>query len=135
MRPHLITILATAAAAAATAAPAAAAPTPIAELHGATAVRAFAGVQTWNDHDAAAGQWRVMVRSGGRVFAPSIPPSPDPIEVDVGPRSDGLPVLAYVDCARGCRVVVARIDGSTPQVVPGSAGASHPTVWGRRVAW
>lgn len=34
-----------------------------------------------------------------------------------------------------CRVVVSRIDGGTPQVVPGSAGASHPTVWGRRVAW
>jgi hypothetical protein len=135
MKP-LSTILATAAlAAVAVAAPAAAAPTTLAPLHGDTAVRAFAGVQAWSDYDVTAKQWRVMVRADGHVLAPAIAPSKDPIEVDVGPRSDGLPVLAYVGCTDACRVVVARLDGSTPQTVPGSEGARHPTIWGRQVAW
>jgi len=98
-------------------------------------VRAFGGVQAWSDYDVAAKQWHVVVRRGGRIFTPAIARSKDPIEVDVGPRSDGVPVLAYVNCNDGCRVVVSRVDGSTPQTVPGSAGASHPTVWGRQVAW
>jgi hypothetical protein len=31
--------------------------------------------------------------------------------------------------------VVSGVDGSAPQTVPGSGGASHPTIWGGRVAW
>jgi hypothetical protein len=135
MKPP-ITILATAAlAAVAASAPAAAAPTTLAPLHGDTGVRAFGGVQAWTDYDAASKQWHVVVRRDGRVSVPAIARSKDPIEVDVGPRSDGVPVLAYVNCNDGCRVVVSRVDGGTPQTVPGSAGASHPTVWGRQVAW
>jgi hypothetical protein len=137
MRPHILTILATSAvAAAAAAAPAAAAPTTLAELHGATDVRAFAGVQAWSDYDASEKRWHVMVRRDGRILTPSIAASARPIEVDVGPRSDGVPVLAYTRCTDACRLVVTRVDGSgTDQVVPASEGASHPTVWGRRVAW
>jgi hypothetical protein len=136
MKP-LLTLLASSAVVAATlAAPAAAAPTTIATLHGDSAVRAYGGVQAWSDYDATDKQWRVMVRRDGQTSAPAaIPPAKDPIEVDVGAGSDGVPVLAYVRCADACRIVVSRLDGGTPQTVPGSAGASHPTIWGRQVAW
>jgi hypothetical protein len=135
MKPLLSLLATSAVAAAAFAAPAAAAPTTIATLHGDTAVRAFGGVQAWSDYDATDKQWHVVVRRDGQISAPAIPPSKTAIEVDVGPRSDGEPVLAYISCTDRCRVVVSRIDGGTPQVVPGSEGASHPTVWGRQVAW
>jgi hypothetical protein len=134
MKP-LIAFLATSAVVAAAAAPAAAAPTTVAPLHGETAVRAFGGVQAWSDLDPADKQWHVTVRSNGQVARPSIPSAKGAIEVDVGPGAGGAPVLAYVRCTDACRVVVSRIDGSAARTVPGSAGASHPTVWGSRVAW
>jgi hypothetical protein len=31
--------------------------------------------------------------------------------------------------------VVSALNGSDPQAVPGTQGASHPTIWGDRVAW
>jgi len=134
MRP-LITLLATSAVIAAAATPAAAAPTTVTTLHGETAVSAYDGVQAWSDLDPAAKQWHVSVRSDGQVTRPAIPAAEDAIEVDVGPGSDGAPVLAYLRCTDACRVVVAGIDGGGAQTVPGSDGASHPTVWGSRVAW
>jgi hypothetical protein len=133
MKP-LIALLATFAVVAA-AAPAAAAPTTVAPLHGETAVRAFGGVQAWSDLDSADKQWHVAVRSGGQVTRPPIAAAKDAIEVDVGPGAGGAPVLAYVRCTDSCRVLVAGVDGGAAQTVPGSAGASHPTIWGSRVAW
>lgn len=130
------TALITAAVFAATAAaPAAAAPAKLADLHAATTVRAFGGVQAWSDYDPATKLWHVQVRRDGRLFTPAIPPSRNRIDVDVGPRSDGVPTLAYIDCPHNCRVVVTHLDGGTPQTVPGSAGASDPTIWGHQVAW
>lgn len=131
----LRTILLLAALSVAMPAAASAAPTTIATLHGDTGVRAYGGVQVWTDHDAADNRWHVVVRRDGVVSRPAIAPSRNPIAVDVGPRSDGLPVLAYVDCTQRCRLVVARIDGSSPQTVPGSAVGREPTVWGKHVAW
>jgi hypothetical protein len=133
MKP-LMTLLATTAVVAAPAA-AAAAPTTVAELHGETAVHTFGGVQAWSDLDPADKQWHVTVRSGGQVTRPAIPPAKDAIEIDVGPGPDGAPVLAYLRCADTCRVVVAGIDGADARTLPGSAGASHPTIWRSRVAW
>jgi hypothetical protein len=134
MKP-LITFLATSAAVAATAAPAAAAPATIAQLHGETAVRAFGGVQAWSDLDPADKLWHVTVRRAGQVTRPPIAAAKNPIAIDVGPGADGRPVLAYVRCTDTCRVVVAGVDGGAPRTVPGTAGASAPTVWGNRVAW
>jgi hypothetical protein len=131
LRPALL--LATLAAAAP--ASAAAAPATIAPLHGDTGVSAYGGVQAWSDHDAADNRWHVIVRANGVISRPAIPASRNAIAVDVGPRSDGKPVLAYIDCTQRCRLVVARIDGSAPQVVPGTTGAREPTVWGTNVAW
>jgi hypothetical protein len=76
-----------------------------------------------------------MVRSDGQVTRPPIAPATDPFAVDVGPGADGAPVLAYVRCTDTCRVVVSGIDGGAPQTVPGSDGASQPTIWASRVAW
>lgn len=135
MNASRIILLLLAVLAAATPATASAAATTIATLHGDTGVRAYGGVQVWTDHDARDNRWHVVVRRNGAVSRPAIPASRNPIAVDVGPRSDGLPVLAYADCTQRCRLVVARIDGSAPQTVPGSAGARAPTVWGRHVAW
>ena len=42
-------------------------------------------------------------------------------------------MLAYVGCAGTCHVVVSGVDGSAPQTVSGSDGASHPTDLGRSV--
>jgi hypothetical protein len=119
----------------ATAAPASAAPTTVAPLQGETAVRAFGGVQAWSDLDPAGQRWHVVVRSNGQITRPAIATATEAIEVDVGPGPGGTPVLAYVRCTDACRVVVSRIDGGGARTVPGSSGASQPTVWGSRVAW
>ena len=79
--------------------------------------------------------WHVVVRRNGRISTPPIPVARKVTEVDVGPGPSGSPMHAYVSCTGGCHVVVAGVDGSAPQTVPGSKGASHPTIWGHRVAW
>jgi len=109
--------------------------TSLAPLHGSTAVHTFGGVQVFSDRDPATKRWHVVVRRDGQLAVPSIPTATKPIEVDVGPGADGGAVLAYVGCATACRVVVSRLDGSAPRTVPGSAGASQPTIWRDQVAW
>jgi hypothetical protein len=130
-----ITLLLAAAVSATAVAPAGAATTKLADLHAETAVRSFGGVQAWSDYDPATNLWRVQVRRDGQLYTPPIPPSRNRIDVDVGPRSDGVPTLVHVDCPHACRVVVTRLDGGTPQTVPASSGASDPTIYGRQVAW
>jgi hypothetical protein len=98
-------------------------------------VRSFAGVQVWNDYDAAAKRWHLVVRDKGKLTTPSIPVSREPIEADVGPGPGGGPMLAYVACAGACRVVVSAVDGGSPRTVAGSDRASAPTIHGRQVAW
>ncbi len=117
------------------AAAAIAAPTTIAPLHGDTAVEAYGHVAAWSDYEATDRSWHVVVRRHGQISTPPIPTARKVIEVDVGPGSSGSPMLAYVSCTGGCHVVVSGVDGSAPRTVPGSKGASHPTIWGHRVAW
>ena len=114
---------------------AAAAPSTIAVLGGATAVEAYGEVDVWSDYNPANRSWHVVVRRHGQISTPPIPTASKAIEVDVGPGPSGAPMLAYVGCAGTCHVVVSGVDGSAPQTVPGSDGASHPTIWGDRVAW
>jgi hypothetical protein len=114
---------------------AAAAPGTIAVLHGPTTVEAYGGVEVWSNYDATDQSWQVAVRHNGQISTQSIPTAGKTIEVDVGPGPSGVPMLAYTDCANGCHVVVSGVDGSDPQTVHGSDGASHPTIWGDRVAW
>jgi hypothetical protein len=104
-------------------------------LEGATAVEAYGDVAVWSDYDPASRSWHVVVRRHGQISTPPIPVARKAIEVDVGPGLSGAPMLAYVSCASTCRVVVSGVDGSASQAVPGSDGASHPTIWGDRVAW
>jgi len=113
----------------------AAAPTTIAPLHGETTIQAYGGVAAWSDYDAAARSWHVVVRRAGKISTPPVPTAKKAIEVDVGPGPTGAPMLAYAACASSCHVVVANVDGSHPRTVPGSRGASHPTIWGDRGAW
>jgi hypothetical protein len=114
---------------------AAAVPTMIAALHGATAVEAYGDVAVWSDYDATDRSWHLVVRRDGQISMPSIPAAGKAIEADVGPGPSGSPMLAYVNCASICHVVVSGVDGSAPRTVTGSDGASHPTIWGDRVAW
>ena len=114
---------------------AAAAPTTIAVLHGATAVESYGGVAVWSDYEETTRSWHVVVRRDGQIATPPIPTAGKAIEVDVGPGPSGAPMLAYVSCAGTCHVMVSGVDGSAPQMVPGSGGASHPTIWGEEVAW
>jgi hypothetical protein len=107
----------------------------IAVLHGNTAVEAYGGVEAWSDYDAAEGLWHVLVRRDGQISTTSVPSAGKAIEVAVGPGPSGSPVLAYLSCAGKCHLVVSALNGSDPQAVPGTQGASHPTVWGDRVAW
>jgi hypothetical protein len=111
------------------------APVTIAPLHGNTAVEAYGGVEAWSDYEAADRSWHVVVRRDGQISTPSIPSASKAIEVAVGPGPSGSPVLAYLSCARRCHLVVSALNGSDPQAVPGTEGASHPTIWGDRVAW
>ena len=114
------------------------APTTIAELHYGDEhrVRAWNGVQAWNDYDPGDLRWHVFVRSGGRISAPpAIPAGDGRLRVDVGPGPDGRPALVYLSCADVCQVVVSALDGSRAQPVPGSTGATAATIWGARVAW
>jgi hypothetical protein len=111
------------------------APVTIAALHGNTVVEAYGGVEAWSDYDAAEGSWHVLVRRDGEISTTSVPPAGKAIEVAVGPGPSGPPVLAYLSCASKCHMVVSALNGSDPQAVPGTQGASHPTVWGDRVAW
>jgi hypothetical protein len=112
-----------------------AAPTTIAPVNGATTIQEYGGIAVWSDYDVADQSWHVVVRRDGRISTPAIPTAQKAIEVDVGPGPAGAPMLAYVDCASTCHVVVSGVDGSAPQTVPGSDGGSHPTIWGDRVAW
>jgi hypothetical protein len=114
---------------------AAAVATKIAVLHGATTVESYRGVAVWSDYDPANRSWHVVVRRDGQISTTSIPTAGKAIDVDVGPGPSGAPMLAYVSCASTCHVVVSGVDGSAPQMVPGSDGAAHPTIWGDRVAW
>jgi hypothetical protein len=114
---------------------AAAAPTTIAVLRGPTAIQSYGRVQVWSDYDATDHSWQVAVRRDGQISTPSIPTAKKAIEVDVGPGPSGVPMLAYVSCTNTCHLVVSRDDGSDPQTVPRSEEASHPTIWGDRVAW
>jgi hypothetical protein len=134
MKP-LIAILVASVGLAWIAAAAIAAPTTIAPLHGATAVEAYGDVAVWSDYEATDRSWHVVVRRNGQISTPPIPTARKVIEVDVGPGPSGSPMLAYISCTGGCHVVVSGVDGSAPQTVPGSKGASHPTIWGDRVAW
>jgi hypothetical protein len=117
------------------AATAIAAATTIAPLHGDTAVAAYGGVAVWSDYEATDRSWHVVVRRNGQISTPPIPTANKVIEVDVGPGPSGSSMLAYVSCTGGCHVVVSGVDGSAPHTVPGSQRASHPTIWGDRVAW
>jgi hypothetical protein len=112
-----------------------AAPTTIAVLHGASTAESYGGVEAWTDYDATDSSWHVVVRRNGQISTPSIPTAKKAIEVDVGPGPSGTPMLAYVSCIAACHVVVSGVDGSAPQTVPGSEGASRPTIWGDRIAW
>jgi hypothetical protein len=129
----MATVLAATGLAGATAA--AAAPVTIAPLHGETTVEAYGDVAVWSDYDATTRSWHVFVRSSGQISSPSIPAAPKAIEVDVGPNASGAATLAYINCTGGCHVVISALDGGDPQIVPGSQRASHPTIWGDRVAW
>jgi hypothetical protein len=114
------------------------APTTIAELHYGDEhkVRAWNGIQAWNDYNTDDMRWRVFVRSGGQISAPPAVPTGDSrLRVDVGPGPDGKPALAYLNCAEVCQVVVSALDGSRAQPVPGTTGATAATIWGSRVAW
>jgi hypothetical protein len=111
------------------------APVTIAALQGNTAVEAYGGVEAWSDYDAAEGLWHVLVLRHGQISTTSVPSAGKAIEVAVGPGPSGPPVLAYLSCASKCHLVVSALNGSDPQAVPGTQGASHPTVWGGRVAW
>ncbi|MDX6679140.1 MAG: hypothetical protein QOE31_3192 [Solirubrobacteraceae bacterium] len=120
------------------AAPAAApaAPTTIAGLHGQSPVRAFAAVQTWTDFSIVARRWHVFVRRGGTISAPpAIAPGDGRLKVDVGPGPGAKPMLAYIDCANSCRVVLSDLDGANARAVPGSQHATSVSVDGSRVAW
>ncbi|HEY2719543.1 MAG TPA: hypothetical protein VGI52_07930 [Solirubrobacteraceae bacterium] len=114
---------------------AAGAPTTIATLHTSTAVEAYGDVVTWSDYVAAEHSWHIVVQRDGQIATLPRPTAAKAFEVDVGPDAAGVPTLAYVDCAGGCHLVVSAVDGSNPQTVPDSRGASHPTIWGDRVAW
>ena len=76
------------------------------------------------------------MRNAGQISTPvTIPAGDERLAVDVGPGRDGRPTLAFVSCSDRCRVVIAGVDGSGAQTVPGSEDASAPTIWGSRVAW
>jgi hypothetical protein len=114
---------------------AAAAPTTIATLHKSTTVEAYGDIVAWSDYVAADRSWHIVVRHGSQTSTLPSPTATKAIEADVGPDSHGMPTLAYIDCTGGCHVVVSAVDGNGPQTVPGSTGASHPTIWGEHVAW
>jgi hypothetical protein len=111
-----------------------AAPVTIAALQGNTAVAAYGGVAAWSDYDTAEKSWNVLVRRDGQISTTSVPSAGKAIEVAVGPGPSGPQVLAYLSCAGKCHLVVSALNGSDPRAIPGTQGASHPTVWGERVA-
>ncbi|HXP28583.1 MAG TPA: hypothetical protein VN804_02420, partial [Solirubrobacteraceae bacterium] len=114
---------------------AAAAPTTIATLQKSTAVEAYGDVVAWSEYVAADHSWHIVVRRDGKISTLPSPTGTKSIEVDVGPDSHGVPTLAFISCTGGCHVVISAVDGSDPRAVPGSARASHPTIWGEHVAW
>ncbi len=112
-----------------------AAPTTIATLSKSTAVEAYGDVVAWSDYVTADRSWHIVVKRGSQISTLPSPTATKAIEFDVGPDARGVPTLAYVSCAGGCHVAISAIDGSNPQTVPDSTGASHPTIWGEHVAW
>jgi hypothetical protein len=112
---------------------AAAASTTIAKVQGFNSVRAYNSVQAWTSFSSG---WRVVVRHATDISTPAAIPAGDQrLKVDVGPGPGGKPTLAFVRCAKVCRVVVSDLDGRRARTVPGSAGATSATIWGTRVVW
>jgi hypothetical protein len=134
-RPGALFVVLVVSACAWTASAAAATRTTIATLNRSSAIQAYDGTAVWSDYDVASRSWHLVVRRDGQLSTPTIPAAAKSIEVDVGPGVSGAPELAYVSCIEGCHVVVSAADGTDQRTVPGSTGASHPTIWGDRVAW
>ena len=112
-----------------------AAPTTIAPVAEPVGISAWKGIQIWNDRDPATERWHLVVRRDGQIaLLPGVTSSRG-IAADVGPGPDGTARIVYVDRANGDRLTVVHPDGSGRRVVPNSAGASHPTISGPRVAW
>jgi hypothetical protein len=110
-------------------------PTLVAKPQAATAVASYGDVQAWSDYDPGTKLWRIAVRQGDEVSTLPDPASRDPVEVDVGPGPRGDVMLAYTACPTICDVVLSALDGRSQHAVPGTRGASHPTIWGHRIAW
>jgi hypothetical protein len=100
-----------------------------------TDVRSYSDITVWSDYEPADGLFHIVVRSANRSVVLPSPASTRPIEADVGPGSSGAPMLTYVACASACELFVANSDGSDTRPVPGSRGASLPTIWGNNLAW
>jgi len=100
-----------------------------------TGIGSFGSVLVWSDWQPGDGRWHLLLRRSGRISVLPTPTGSRSIEAALGPGPNGQTTLAYVDCSPSCQVFIANVDGSDPRVVPGSVGASRPTIWGNNVAW
>ncbi len=99
-----------------------------------SAIAAAGTLLVWSDWEPGDRRWHLIERRAGRIAVLPTPTSSRSIELALGPVS-GRPMLAYVACSPSCRLFVANADGSGPREVPGTLGASRPTIWGDNVAW
>jgi hypothetical protein len=89
----------------------------------------------WSDWQPGDRRWHLIMRRSGQISVLPTPTGSRAIEPALGPGPSGQPMLAYVACSPSCQLFIANADGSDPHAVPGSVGASRPTIWGENVAW
>jgi hypothetical protein len=110
-------------------------PAPIASLSAVTGVSELHDVAAWSAYEPATKLWHVALREDGRTSTLPAPATHSTIEVAVGPGTGGAPAIVYSACPERCELTVASLNGDDSEPVPGTSGASHPAIWGSRVAW
>ena len=82
----------------------AAADVNLADVSAPTTVSAHRGRVVWSELTPATGENRLVSRFQGRTQALPVPPSPTPLEADLGPGPRGGTVAVYARCQPGCDV-------------------------------
>ncbi len=107
----------------------------------ASGVNGYGGALAWSEQTrrGARAEWRLVVRRGGRTFAPSIPRFRHPVNADLGPRAGGGLVAVYARCERdGCDLFLLDLQSGRERGLGISSSLQDevaPSAWNGRYAF
>lgn len=106
----------------------------LARLTAPTDVREYDGQALISVYDRATDRYHLtLVERGGRLRPLPVIVDQVPFDADIGPGPDGAPTIVY---ARDGNLWRLRVGARRPyRLLSASVGLSHPTIWGRRLAY